>query len=235
MKPDKSNAARIPDGHAYSRYTSGQDVFQPWQIDRGIATLMRDLINRGSITLVDWDRMWTLKWAFAQTAKLNDEIWELGVYRGGSALFLKRLIEQSGAPSKLRLFDSFEGLPTPTSNIDLHNRGDFADTSLDEVKALLGTESFIDYRKGWIPNTFDGLEGSEIRFAHIDLDLYQPMLDACTFVYPRLKPGGVLVLDDYGLDTCPGVRKAVDTFFADCYDIPLCLPTGQAILVKHCS
>ena len=220
----------------YKRYTSGRDIFHPWHRDQDISQLMHDLIDRRSMTLVDWDRMWTLKWAFRQTQVTAGEVWELGVYRGGSALMLKRLIMDRAELARcttLRLFDSFEGLPEATKGVDLHSRGEFADTSLEEVKSLVGDESFIDYRKGWIPHTFSGLDRVSIRLAHIDLDLYQPILDACAFVYPRLAPGGVIVFDDYGFDSCPGARKAVDEFFANEPETPLGLPTGQAILIKH--
>lgn len=71
-----------------------------------------------------------------------------------------------------------------------------------------------------------------IAFAHIDLDIYQSILDSCRFIYPRLSPGGVIVFDDYGFMSCPGAREAVDRFFADKLEIPLVLPTGQAIVIK---
>jgi O-methyltransferase len=220
----------------YKQYTSGREVFQPWHHDPDIGDLMHHLEVCGSMSLVDWDRMWTLKWASLQTLPLPGEVWELGVYRGGSALLMKRLIEKYGpGPDQevaLRLFDSFEGLPATAEGIDLHHKGDFGDTSLEEVQALVGVETFIDYRKGWIPQGFIGLEDSRVRFAHIDLDIYRPILDTLEFVYPRLARGGVIVFDDYGFDSCPGARQAVDEFCSDKREPPLSLPTGQAILVK---
>lgn len=227
------NLAAIPDGHVYKPFRGGRAVFHPWLIDPDIASLMNDLTTNGSHTLVDWDRMWTLKWALGQTKRLPGEIWELGVYRGGSALFFKRMTSNEPKRPIIRLFDSFEGLPLPTENVDRHAAGDFADTSLEEVRALLGDDTFIDYRKGWIPHTFGGLETSSIRAAHIDLDLYQPILDAIQFVYPRLIAGGVVVFDDYGFDSCPGARRAIDEYFRDTLEVPLALPTGQAVVVKR--
>ena len=222
----------IPDGHAYFRYRGGQAVLHPWHLDAEITRLIEDLQERQTLTLVDFDRLWTLKWAFLQTAELGGEIWELGVYRGGSALYLKRLMSGLRIDTTLRLFDSFEGLPAP-AGIDKHREGEFGDTSLAEVRNLVGSEPHIDYRKGWIPHTFDGLGDVPIRFAHIDLDLYQPILDATDFVYQRLVPGGIIVYDDYGFDSCPGARKAVDEFYADKPESPLYLPTGQAVIVRQ--
>lgn len=48
----------------------------------------------------------------------------------------------------------------------------------------------------------------------------------------KLVPGGVIVFDDYGLESCYGARVAVDAFFAGRPETPLCLPTGQAVVVR---
>ena len=45
----------------------------------------------------------------------------------------------------------------------------------------------------------------------MDVDLYQPTLDAFAYFFPRLEAGGLIVTDDYNW---PGGRKAVDEFRA---------------------
>jgi len=77
-----------------------------------------------------------------------------------------------------------------------------------------------------------GLSDARIAMAHIDLDLYQSISDALAFIWPRLSNGGFIVFDDYGHPTCPGARAAVDGFYAQGPAVPLCLPTGQAIVFK---
>ena len=95
-----------------------------------------------------------------------------------------------------------------------------------------GLTDFVSFHKGFIPDTFAGLEKSKIAFAHIDVDIYQSVSDCCQFLYPLLVPGGVLIFDDYGLPTCPGARLAVDCFFTAKAETPIVLPTGQAIVIK---
>jgi O-methyltransferase len=129
-------------------------------------------------------------------------------------------------PPQIRLFDSFEGLPSPTRGIDKHAAGEFANTSLEQVRRLLGDNDFIDV--GWIPAGFSGLDNTRIRFAHVDLDMYQSTLDCLEFIYPRMHSTGIMVLDDYGLISCPGVRRAVDEFFKGKPESPLPLPSGSA-------
>jgi O-methyltransferase len=53
------------------------------------------------------------------------------------------------------------------------------------------------------------------------------------FFYPRLVPGGVILCDDYGFTTCPGVRRAVDEFMADKPEHVVHVPTGHGFLVKQ--
>jgi hypothetical protein len=55
---------------------------------------------------------------------------EVGVYLGGTAKFFSKIIGTNG---NLWLFDTFEGMPK-SSELDLHQEGDFYDTSLEEVQ-----------------------------------------------------------------------------------------------------
>ncbi|MGH9415970.1 MAG: TylF/MycF/NovP-related O-methyltransferase [Terriglobales bacterium] len=228
---------RLPDHEMYRPYTRGWATYAPWAGERRITAVREQLRGLGKTMLVDGDRAWTLISAFKQTQTLAGEIWETGTYQGGSAMLLKLLIQEAAresgqAPVWLRLFDSFEGMPATDKPLDLHGRGDFGDTGLEEVKAAVGAEPWIDFRKGWIPATFAGLESSAIRLAHIDVDLHQSVLDSCEFIYPRMAPGGVMVFDDYGLASCPGARAAVDQFFRGRAEAPFALINGQCIVTR---
>ena len=83
-----------------------------------------------------------------------------------------------------------------------------------------------------MPATFVGLDQVRLCFAHLDVDLYRSVTDCLTFIWPRLAVGGVIVIDDYGFESCPGAKSAVDEFFAGTGIVPLCLGTGQAIVFK---
>jgi O-methyltransferase len=74
------------------------------------------------------------------------------------------------------------------------------------------------------------MEDSRLAFAHVDVDIYQSVLDCCRFIMPRMLRGGFVVFDDYGFPSCPGARQAVDGFFRDRPERPLMLPTGQAVV-----
>ena len=210
----------IPDAERY------QPLYSPW-----LAADFRALHRQISpYTLVSIDRCWTLSQMLTQALNVEGDVMEAGVFQGGTARLLKLGMEKSGR--NLLLFDSFEGMKSVSATADRHQRGDFADTSLDSVRRVVGTEAFTDYRKGWIPNTFAGLEERTFCFAHIDLDLYQSILDCLEFLYPRMPRGAVMVFDDYGFPSCPGARRAVEQFFAGRPEKPLALMTGQALVLK---
>ncbi|MEP6809690.1 MAG: TylF/MycF/NovP-related O-methyltransferase [Chthoniobacterales bacterium] len=201
-------------------------IFLPW-LDPGFSGEY-DVIK--GHTLVSRDRCWTLAVLLRQALTAEGDVLEAGVFQGGTARLLKSLVSAHGR--KFLLFDSFAGMDSVSETADRHQHGDFADTSLEAVREFVGSEPFVEYRKGWIPQTFAGLEDRRFCFAHIDLDLYQSILDSCNFVYERMSPGGVIVFDDYGFPSCPGARRAVDGFFADKPEFPLALQTGQAVVHK---
>ena len=123
-------------------------------------------------------------------------------------------------------------MPETRRDKDWHQKGDFADTSLAAVQSFLGHDPACQFRPGLIPQTFVGLESHRIAFAHIDVDLYESVLESVKFIWPRLPVGGFIVFDDYGFPSCAGARAAVDEFFRAGPAVPLCLPTGQALVFK---
>lgn len=205
-----------------------QPLFSPWLNSKGeFAAWLAEL---RPYTVVSPDRIWMLYTLARQAMHLSGDFWECGVYKGGTAIMLAKLI--TAVPGKtLKLFDTFQGMPETDPERDYHRLGDFADTSLQAVKQRVG-ETKVSYYPGFIPETFQGLEQERIAFAHIDVDIYRSVLDCCEFVYPRLAGGAFMVFDDYGFPSCPGARAAVDDFFADKPECPLALPTGQAMVTK---
>ncbi|HWG37354.1 MAG TPA: TylF/MycF/NovP-related O-methyltransferase, partial [Terriglobales bacterium] len=226
----------IPGNHLYQPHLEGWATFAPWNLDPMILEMRDRIMSRGYVALVDGHRAWTLMWAFRQTRNLAGEVWEAGVFQGASSYLLKCLaleqVELGGAPTTIRLFDSFEGMPATTPGLDQHSPGDFANTALAEVQAAVGAEDWIQFHQGWIPTTFAGLEASQVRLAHIDVDLYQSILDCCDFVYPRLVANGIMVFDDYGLAECAGARAAVDFFFRGRPERLFPMLNGQCLVIK---
>jgi O-methyltransferase len=207
--------------------------FSPWNGYGPFSTYGKMAAPR---SLVTPESCWVLYSTVLQCLHLPGDVWECGVYKGGTARMLAQVMADSSrlGTKKLHLFDTFAGMPETDSTRDWHRAGDFSDTCLAAVQSHVGHDQLVGYHPGLIPQTFAGLEHTRISFAHIDVDIYHSIKDCCAFVLPRLVVGGIMVFDDYGLPTCPGARQAVDEFFAGTPFIPLVLRTGQAVVFKSC-
>lgn len=218
----RAAAQRVPDAALYS------PTFQPWR-SAAFRSSYRAVADR---TLLDPERCHVLCSLARQALAVCGDFAEAGVYRGGTAKLLHDVVAGSPGERKLHLFDTFGGMPEVDGARDLHRREDFSDTSLAAVSALLGASERVVFHQGLMPGTFAGLESAHFAFAHVDVDLYQSVLDCCEFIYPRLAPGGIMLFDDYGMPSCPGARAAVGEFFAGRQDVPIVLRTGQAFVFR---
>ncbi len=204
-------------------------LFSPWYAKGDFSDLYQKIFKT---TLVSIEGCYVIYTLLKQALSIKGDIWECGVYRGGTAYLMSSIIAKRKSEKKLFLFDTFSGMPETNSNKDFHVKGDFKNTSLEEVKAFIQNDAICFYQPGLIPETFMGLEKRRIAMAHIDLDIYQSIMDSLTFIWPRLSSGGIILFDDYGMPTCAGARQAVDEFFVDKKEQPLCLSTGQAMVIK---
>lgn len=218
-----SHGEPVPDAHLY------QPLYSPWLGDPEFEAMYR---VAEANTLVSRDRCFVLWKTLQQALNVPGAVLECGVFRGGTAALIAKTLADAEADRALHLFDSFEGFPETTAGVDRFRAGDLGTTSVEDVRRLLAPHPFAQLHVGFIPDTFAGTGIEQVAWAHVDVDIYQSVLDAIAFVYPRLSPGGYLVFDDYAFPSCAGARRAVDQAFADKPEVPLCLPTGQALVVK---
>ena len=123
---------------------------------------------------------------------------------------------------RLYLADSFEGIPQPRSQ-----QGKAVDSTAQWpeqyryaagqalARSTLRRYGLLDAKVELVPGYFNvslpALTTSALALIHIDADAYDSVADALEALYPRLSPGGYVVIDDWHL---PGVRAAVLGFRA---------------------
>jgi len=226
---DFEAALTVRDPHLYSQWSPRGPRFCPWLGSPEFQKFYEGVENH---TIVSPDRCYFLMSLASYASNLPGDFAECGVYKGGTALLLSRVMNSQG--KTLHLFDSFKGLPQVGKEEEQWwQPGQFEIESVDSVKQLLQDFSdMIDIRPGWIPETFSGLENCEYAFAHIDVDLYQSTLDCCEYFYPRMVPGGIFLFDEYGCPSALGEKDAVDQFLGDKPESVTALPTGQAMFIK---
>ena len=159
---------------------------------------------------------------------------EVGCGNGGSGFLVAVRARLARLDCPVYLFDTFAGL-VKAGAADMLKDGDMAGPERDEVQSFIeghGLEG-VHARRGIFPEDFWDIAGSSFRFAHIDVDIYQSMKDAFEAIWPRMVPGGIVVLDDYGEANCPGVTKFVDESLPLLDGIWFLHGALQAIVVKR--
>jgi O-methyltransferase len=138
---------------------------------------------------------------------------DCGVWNGGSTI----LLSDAAPEREVWAFDSFEGLPEP-GPLDGPDsagwRGEClgAEAKLRDGFRRYASEERLHVAKGWFDQAFPehADEVGAVAVLHADGDWYESVLLTLRTFYPRLSPGGYVVIDDYG--AWPGATRAVDEF-----------------------
>lgn len=162
--------------------------------------------------------------------RIPGDIVECGVWRGGSMLAAARtLLEQGDAERDLWLYDTFAGMSNPTALDIRHADGApaaallatharttdlWAIAPLNEVKRVMALCGYsverIRYVRGNVEETIPAEAPQQIAILRLDTDWYESTRHELENLVPRVSPGGVLIIDDYGF--WQGARRAVDEY-----------------------
>jgi len=188
-------------------------------------------------TMTSIDRMYGLYQAICYVLDrgIPGDFVECGVWRGGSALMIAKILEKRGIHDrKVILYDTFEGMPAPTAD-DKTFRGEAAAVLLEnekdnkeesvwcladiaDVQRNVGLAKLADDQivliKGKVEDTIPSqVPFQQVALLRLDTDWYSSTKHELIHLYPMLQSGGVLIIDDYG--HWEGCRKAVDEYFSD--------------------
>lgn len=159
---------------------------------------------------------------------------ECGVWRGGSMMAVARTLRSAGVTDReLYLFDTFDGMTAPTeADADFRGRpaqarfwrtrrgpnsSDWCRATLPEVRENLARTGYPADRLHFVPGpveeTVPAAAPERIALLRLDTDWYESTRHELVHLWPRLMPGGVCILDDYGY--WAGSRKAVDGYLSE--------------------
>lgn len=169
--------------------------------------------------------------------RIPGALMECGVYTGGNVELMIRALQHRGITDRhVYAFDTFAGMPRP-EEIDDRGQGDELKTtweahrnaadgdagsnwmraSLDSVRKRITRLRYPDDRlhfvQGLVENTIPATIPDQIAILRLDTDFYSSTKHELEHLYPRLSPGGVLIIDDYG--AMPGCRIATDEYATD--------------------
>jgi hypothetical protein len=218
-----------------TRYADG-DIFlgpelrtprKPEELENGIHA------HQDADTMIGWPRLDNIQECV--TAVLRDgvpgDLLEAGVWRGGSCIFMRAILRAYGITDRtVWVADSFAGFPEPDPAkypADLAFGTDGAKNYFErldypiavdvaEVRARFGRYGLLDdqvrFLEGFFEDTLPGAPVDQLALLRVDGDYYKSTYEALDAMYPRLQPGGFVIIDDLWLPTC---HKAVDDYRAE--------------------
>jgi O-methyltransferase len=160
---------------------------------------------------------------------------ECGVWRGGSVLGMLLTLQDEGTEDRdVYLYDTFEGMTQPTEQDVSHLEqpaletwrsaeaegeqawgwllGDFDENGVRNTVLSSGyPEARVHFVRGRVEETIPGTMPERLALLRLDTDWYESTRHELEHLYPRLVPGGVLIIDDYG--HWEGARRACDEYF----------------------
>ncbi len=216
--------------HRYKHfYNLPKATYSPWLQDEEFLTAYKISKNH---TLVDIYRCYELWNLVKQTNKLQGDVIEVGVYKGGTG----SLLAVAAKDATVFLCDTFTGVVKAGPKDNSYVGGEHADTSMDIVLTLFKKLNISNFSilKGIFPEESSSeIENKRFRFCHIDVDVYQSAKDIFDWVWQRMEKGGIVVFDDYGFAACEGVTDLVNNELAPREDlIMLHNLNGHAVLIK---
>src|SRR5687768_221485 len=129
---------------------------------------------------------------------------EAGVWRGGTIIFIRALLNVHETTDRIVwAADSFEGMPPPLSPSDgLDLRAlDYLKVSLEDVKQNIARFGLLDdqvrFISGWFSESLPSAPINRLALLRLDGDLYSSTIDVLNNLYPRMTPGGYVIVDDY--------------------------------------
>ena len=148
------------------------------------------------------------------------DLMETGVWRGGASIFMRAVLKAFDDPRSVWLADSFQGLPRPDSITYPADEGDSLwrrtklAVSVDQVKANFARYGLLDdqvhFLIGWFSETLPTAPVERLAVLRLDGDLYESTIVALRALYPKVSPGGYVIVDDWG--AVPACKQAVLDF-----------------------
>ena len=153
---------------------------------------------------------------------------EVGVFQGEFAAAISRAFPGRS----FYLFDTFEGFDARDVAVEIREgfshseEKHFSNTTVEEALSKLENKNLAVVCKGYFPETTKEVQEDQFLFVSLDVDLYLPTLAGLEYFYPKMVPGGCILIDDYYGEGYRGVKAAIDLYESKCGKLIKC-PIGD--------
>ena len=174
---------------------------------------------------------------FKKIQNLPGDILDLGVSRGVSFFTFHKMLElfnPTDTSRKVIGVDSFEGLQDFSSSDGIQHgvvgksQGGWSakgvESEIMQMLDLHNSDGVLTKTRGMIYKTriqdlgtrlAQDRPGMRIALLHLDMDLYEPTLEALRMFWDLVLPGGLVVFDEFALPPWEGETKAWEDFAAE--------------------
>lgn len=188
-------------------------------------------------------RVHTGLWAARVASRLDGDFVECGVNRGFMSSAIMTALDWNAQGRDFYLLDTFSGIDERyVSQADLaagaleRNKRDIASGfytfDADSVRRNFAEWERVRIIEGPIPETLPQIHAEKVCFLHLDLNCSPPEVASCEYLWDRIVPGGMILLDDYAYVGYHSQKTGMDEFAVTRGLSILSMPTGQGLLIK---
>lgn len=182
-------------------------------------------------------------YAARTAAHLPGDFVECGVNRGFMSSAIMELLDWNQTGRMFFLLDTFAGIDERYISPDEKQQG-MMERNERDIKSGFYTFDIDDVRRnfaqwpntkiivGPIPETLQEISSQKFAFVHLDLNCSPPEVAALDWLWDRIVPGGIVLLDDYAYTGYRSQKLGMDGFARARGVSVLSLPTGQGMIVK---
>ena len=182
-------------------------------------------------------------WASTAASHLEGDFVECGVNYGFMSSAIMENLDWDRLGKTFYLLDTFSGLDprfisaeeqqagTLDKNADRLVSGFYVD-GVEGVRANFRQWKNQQIIVGSVPETLEQVHATKVAYLALDMNCAPPELAALRHFWPRLVPGGIVLLDDYGYMGFEEQGVAFDELAKE-LGISICaLPTGQGLIIR---
>ena len=198
--------------------------------------------SRGVDPAIEW-RVHVALWAASTALHVPGDFMECGVNAGFISSAILERLHWNGLGRKFYLVDTFAGpvlaqysqQETESGRRAVAERAVAAGayvTDLARIRANYSEWPAAVVVQGVVPDVLSKLNLGSLAFLHLDMNCAYPERAALEYLWDRLSPGAVVLLDDYSYLGQQEQTLALDAAASAVGVEILTLPTGQGLIVK---
>lgn len=195
---------------------------------RGIAA------NNGADHKMRW-RAHVALWTARQAARAPGDFVECGVSTGFLSSAIMRDLSWNSLSKRFFLFDTWDGLVAEYVSEQERKDGRldwYKSLSFDAVQRNFAEFERVTLIRGPVPDSLSEADIDAVAYLSLDMNCAAPEIEAAEAFWPKMSPGGFILLDDYAYSGYEEQNVAFNAFARRHGVSILSLPTGQGLIMK---